>query len=158
MDRRSHRHRWDRLDELHVPRDVTVTVHVKNVSLAQTLRAVVHDLDSQGYHNVDFDACDGMIRISESQSLLRVTQTEFFNARPLLIRLNGAASPSQPAGRDSAELADELISLILQNVDPVNWRANGGINGQIREIGGLLVVTQTPENLHSIQRLLNVLT
>src|SRR5688572_30643558 len=42
------------------------------------------------------------------------------------------------------EIVDGIIDLIQDTVDSDNWKDNGGSNGSIREMGGLLIVSNTP--------------
>lgn len=52
----------------------------------------------------------------------------------------------------------EHIERILYNtVDEPSWKEDGGITGQISVFGGLLIITQSPENQLSIAALLNAL-
>src|SRR4051794_34962953 len=52
----------------------------------------------------------------------------------------GAAPAQQPSA------TADMIHLITDTVASDTWRDNGGNLGAIREIGGQLVVSQTPEN------------
>lgn len=55
---------------------------------------------------------------------------------------------------DREECVDTLIRLIEETVDPNSWRDNGGQIGNLREIGGLLVVEQTASSHDGVQKLL----
>jgi hypothetical protein len=50
----------------------------------------------------------------------------------------------------------QLLALIRSNVDPRSWQANGGPMS-VEQFNGLLVVTQTPENVQRIELLLEQL-
>jgi hypothetical protein len=39
-------------------------------------------------------------------------------------------------------------------VDPDSWEDNGGTTGSLRLLGGIVVITQTPENLAACRRVL----
>jgi hypothetical protein len=66
----------------------------------------------------------------------------------------GAKPATQPS---RAERVDQLIKLILDTVNIDTWRDNGGTIGAIREISGLLVVTQTADAHKQIETLLGQL-
>ncbi len=68
---------------------------------------------------------------------------------------SGGASTDKSATRK--ELVDALIKLIQDTVAADTWRDAGGTVGSIRELGGQLIVTQTPENQQLLQNLLEKL-
>jgi hypothetical protein len=68
---------------------------------------------------------------------------------------NGAVKPtSQPTRADRVV---DLIKLIMDTVNTDSWRDNGGTSGAIRDLSGLLVVTQTADAHKQIQTLLGQL-
>ena len=67
----------------------------------------------------------------------------------------GQGQNDQGPGRQ--ELVDQIIRLIEDTVSTDSWKDNGGAVGSIRELGGQLIVTQTPENQRSLVRLLEQL-
>lgn len=88
-------------------------------------------------------------RAYPAQSAL-VPPTRLGEARPAV----EAAPTTRPTGA-SSEVAEEIISLIQETVDPDSWRENGGNVGAIRELQGQLIVTQTPENQEQLTNLLS---
>ncbi len=52
------------------------------------------------------------------------------------------------------ENIDMLTHLIEECVDPNSWRDNGGQIGAIKELGGLLLITQLPESQKQVESLL----
>ena len=69
----------------------------------------------------------------------------------------GGAADGNPDGSRHAELVDAYIRLIEDSVDSESWHDNGGDIGQIREIGGLLIVTQVESAHQQIDMLLKQL-
>ena len=63
-------------------------------------------------------------------------------------------SPEKVTNFTRQENIDMLIWLILEYVDADSWRDNGGSLGAIRELGGLLIVNQLPENQKQVERVL----
>jgi hypothetical protein len=68
--------------------------------------------------------------------------------------LFGAPPTTQPSASD---LAGSLVSLIQDTVATDTWRDNGGTIGNIRQLNGILIVTQTSENHRLIADLLQQL-
>src|SRR4051794_10161330 len=64
------------------------------------------------------------------------------------------APTTQPSASD---LAGSLVSLIQDTVATDTWRDNGGTIGNIRQLNGILIVTQTSENHRLIADLLQQL-
>jgi type II secretory pathway component GspD/PulD (secretin) len=63
-----------------------------------------------------------------------------------------AAEPAR-ALDTSESLAEEVVDLIRETVDPESWRDNGGTVGAIRTLQGQLIVTQSAENQRHIASL-----
>ncbi len=72
------------------------------------------------------------------------------------IKSNAEQSTAEE-GPTRRELVEQITSLVRDTVDPASWIENGGRIGQIREIGGQLIVTQSPSGHDGIARLLAVL-
>jgi hypothetical protein len=68
---------------------------------------------------------------------------------------NNARDASPPGAQASV---DSLIKLVVDSVAPNTWRDSGGSIGSIREYQGRLVVTQTAENMNSVQQVLDSLS
>ncbi|MDB5330413.1 MAG: hypothetical protein JWP03_1564 [Phycisphaerales bacterium] len=63
----------------------------------------------------------------------------------------------EDAGPTRQELVEQITKLITETVAPDSWRDAGGSVGAVRELQGQLIVTQTPENQHSLVDLLEKL-
>jgi hypothetical protein len=63
------------------------------------------------------------------------------------------ASSSLPLSRD--EYVYEVIEAITDMIATDEWADNGGVVGSIREVGGRLIIRQTPANQREIGRLLD---
>src|SRR5262249_60866533 len=71
---------------------------------------------------------------------------------------SGVENAAKPATQPSrADKIDSLIKLIMDTVNTDSWRDNGGQAGAIRELSGLLVVTQTDDAHKQIETLLGQL-
>jgi hypothetical protein len=68
--------------------------------------------------------------------------------------------PNTPANSGTPiydEKLDSLIRLIEDTVDPASWKDNGGSIGSLSMLGRQLVVSQTADNQHAVQMLLDSL-
>lgn len=62
-----------------------------------------------------------------------------------------------PERRTRKEIVDGIISTIQQHIDADSWKDFGGDTGVLHELGGNLVITQTPRNHQQIEGLLSQL-
>jgi hypothetical protein len=139
-----------------------VTVHVKDTTVSGALLAIIASLHAQGYHDLDFDAMDGGIRVTSAAVVGRRFESECFNVRSLAAGLEAKAPwlvARQPeSSRYHGESAfEQIIRLVTTNVAPATWQDIGGSYGNITNVGGVLVVTQSPKNLGIVRRLLAAL-
>ena len=70
---------------------------------------------------------------------------------------SGAGGNREGPGPTRQELVDQITKLVTDTVQSDSWRDNGGNVGSLRELQGQLIVTQTPENQHSLMNLLEQL-
>jgi type II secretory pathway component GspD/PulD (secretin) len=66
----------------------------------------------------------------------------------------GNQNNNQQTGPTQEELTDELVRLLTEQIDPDNWRENGGSVGFVSRYKGNLLITQTPKNHRAIGALL----
>jgi hypothetical protein len=64
------------------------------------------------------------------------------------------ALPERVTNFSRQENIDMIFRLIEECVDADTWRDNGGQIGNLKELGGLLVVTQLPENQKQVEAVL----
>ena len=69
----------------------------------------------------------------------------------------GGGGGKEKKGPSREELVEQITKLITDTVAPESWREAGGTVGSLRELQGQLIVTQTPENQHSLVNLLEQL-
>ena len=74
-----------------------------------------------------------------------------------IIEYPAPGDPNDALELDSQSLGREIVSEIKDSVAPDTWIDSGGSSGVISISDGTLVVTQTPENLRQIHKLLNFL-
>ena len=92
--------------------------------------------------------------------------TECFNIRPLVdeLRMRKGSTTSQAASTQTAVDANpifNIVPLLTDSIDPASWNDEASDTrdrpGMISEINGILVVTQSPENLQAVRRALEKL-
>jgi type II secretory pathway component GspD/PulD (secretin) len=76
-----------------------------------------------------------------------------------LFQQNGSQTQQQNSTADRSSRIDEIKQYITQNVDTNSWKDNGGDTGSISSspLRAILLITQTPENQHKIQAVLDSL-
>ena len=62
-----------------------------------------------------------------------------------------------PAGPTPQNDPSVFIKLIESTVASDSWKDNGGSIGSIQELSGKLVITQTPDNHHAIEKVLEAM-
>ena len=163
---------WRTLEAAGLSRSKRLRVHLDDVMLEQALQAVLMGL-AEPKGAVGFSVCDGVVTIATPDVLARNTRTECFNIRALLEELRPGIrnfgwepersisefKPPKPAAAQDAlptneEIVERILRLITENVAPDSWRDSGGTIGSDREVAGLLIITQTPENLAAVADLL----
>jgi type II secretory pathway component GspD/PulD (secretin) len=70
---------------------------------------------------------------------------------------NNQQNQDQQGANARADLVASIIKLMEDTVASDSWKDNGGNVGSIRELGGQLIVTQTPETRRSLAQLLEQL-
>lgn len=65
-----------------------------------------------------------------------------------------SAKRDGPPAKTRAELVDDVVRFIQEEVDPQSWRSHGGAVGEIKEMNGHLLITQTTANHEAIQLLM----
>jgi len=146
--------RWPALKTAGVERTTPVKLHLWNVRLATALDillAATEPLVKLGWAEED-----GVITVSMKQDLEQASAPVVYDVRDLLEMMSKQTMPGPPDefGRTRQEVIDELTRLITETIDPDTWRDAGGSTGSMREIGGRLIVGQSPENQKKLQQFL----
>jgi beta-lactamase regulating signal transducer with metallopeptidase domain len=148
---------WKALADAGVERDARVIANLQNVKLANALRLIL-DVAGGDVAALDYAAGGDVIRVSTRQALGRVT-TRVYDVRDLLTAAGADADepPDPVAAETRRALLEELATLIKEAVDPASWRGDGPVAGDLRELRGQFVVTQSRENHRQIIVLLEQL-
>jgi hypothetical protein len=147
---------WVALDDSRIGPREEVTLDLQNVPVAVLLRAALKEA-GRGKRPLDYCIIDGVVRISTADDLHQYVVTRVYNVRDLIEQDVARGAKSSKAGHTPAEAAERLTHVIQEAVDPNSWRDAGGSSGMIRELGGRLIITQTPSNQDAVLGLLSAL-
>lgn len=104
-----------------------------------------------------YDVRDLVFTLDKSEPSTIVPPTRLGQRPPLPTQPK--TSSTQPAASTSVDedtpesLANQVVDLVRETVDPDSWRDNGGAVGSIRTLRGVLIVTQSAENHRQIASL-----
>jgi hypothetical protein len=158
---------WPAMTSAGVPRNFRIHLYLDHVTLRQTISAL-DQFVTNGPWRIHGLVRDGVVTITTEDRL--ETRTECFNIRPIIngLRVRYGAfqrvpndSLSTPSSRaieektSNAEIVESIVKCITDIVSPESWRDAGGTVGSIREVGGIVVIAETPENLAAVADLLH---
>ena len=120
----------------------------RNITVRQALSQLWKDKDA----SIGYSVRDNVILIDTQDNLAKNTITLVYNVRDLI-----AAMINSKEYVTDRESADALTTLLTDSINSDSWRDNGGNVGSVREMMGLLIITQTPDNHRKIEALLDLL-
>ncbi len=162
--------RWQTIEDAGIPRDKPLSIHVKNLRLAQVLWLVMNEAGGTDV-KLAYRASGTLLVLSTAEDLDREMVTKVYDVSDLLARVRSAdrtpaIKPPQGAPDDSNTIFDEprtrsyppepsevgstgqtpemrdLIALIRDTIEPDSWNEHGGL-GTIHSYRGLLVIRNT---------------
>ena len=160
---------WRGLGKVGISRVTSVSVHLRRVTLSKALGLILEAINKEDAR-LGFGADDGTLVIDTRDNLDQGRLiTRVYDIRDLIVELPDFTAPdfdsvTPPAGgvtrpaadqrrMTRAQLIEAMITLIKETVAPDSWQKLG----QIRELSGQLIVSQTPENHASMVHLLEQL-
>ena len=143
---------WHVLEAAGFAKSTTVTVRLKNVAFKTALATILEAADGEKT-KLAYVINQGVITISTVEDLRKNTSTEAYDVRDLLGDKPKAGQTAR-APEDRQERIDAMVKLVTGTVDPESWSDNGGRVGEIKELSGQLIVTQTPQNHKAIENLI----
>ncbi len=178
---------WASLENASVDRTAPVTLNLTNVTVETVLNRVMEKVSPDANTGAAWTISDGVLNIASKEQINRQRTLAIYDIRDLIIEVpnydnapefdlqqalqsgqggggGGGQSPFQdadnedPERRPLQERTEEIIQIITTNVDPDGWRDTaGGETGFIQQLGGLLIITNTPANHRAIHGLLSKL-
>jgi general secretion pathway protein D len=171
---------WNVLEAAGIDKMTQIDTRLRNIKFRKVLEIILRSADLAGV-GLGYTIDDGVITISTSEDLARNTKTFTYDIRDLLVSIptfdnapefnldtgggqGGGGSPfggggggNNPDDGEADELIEQIITLITETIATDSWKDNGGLVGSIQELGGQLIITQTPENHGLITDLLRKL-
>ncbi|MBL8888084.1 MAG: hypothetical protein JNK16_15615 [Phycisphaerales bacterium] len=173
---------WPSLEKIGINKDTPVTVNLSTIRLDHLLDLIVSKVSPDPTSSAAWEVQDGVLRFASAEAINKSTLMVIYDIRDLLIEvpdynnvpqfdLNSALQSSGGGGSGSSpfsggqqqqqgpqrtqeERTDELVRILTEQVDPDNWRENGGAVGFVSRFKGNLLITNTPKNHRAIGSLL----
>lgn len=149
---------WRALEAAGINPDARVGVKLADGPASQALATVLESIGG-GNIAVRYRTQDGVVRVSTNEELSRLAVTRVYDVSDLIKGgLFHAMAWNDPTRNPTEqEVADALVRVLEDTIDPITWRDAGGTVGGIRYFYGRLVVSQTPENQEAVVGLLGAL-
>lgn len=145
--------RWRDLSDAKIESSRRIRLHLWNVSLRTALRVILAEIDDSATPQIGFTVDnDGVLDVCASHSISDHGVIRFYNIRDIV---QSTLTVPPPDGPTPQECVDSIIKLITDSVSPDSWRDAGGSIGAIKEINGVLVVTQSVQSQKEIEALLS---
>ncbi len=169
---------WDSLAEVGVDRDTLVSLNLQPLPARTILDRVLAKVSPDEFNSAGWAVNDGILVVASDSALRRNTFIQIYDIQDLLFQIpnftetpdlelgsivqgqGGSEQDSDievPGGLSGEELLERIREIIQTNVDFDGWRDNGGDTGDIQELNGNLIVTNTASNHRHISNLLSQL-
>ena len=176
---------WQSLEEVGINRETPVTLNLTNVTVETALSRVIERVSPDQFSGAAWSITDGVLTVASRDVINRNKALVIYDIRDLIVEVpdyinapdfdlntvlqqgggEGGGQGQSPFTEDNAdrerrtleERTTEIIDIITTNIDPNGWQANGGDVGMIQQLGGNLIVTNTPANHRAIHGLLTKL-
>jgi len=166
---------WDSLAEVGVDRDTLVSLNLQPLPARTILDRVLDKVSPDEFNSAGWAVNDGILVVASDSALRRNTFIQIYDIQDLLFQIpnftetpdlelgsivQGQGGSEQdteieiPGGLSGEELLERIREIIQTNVDFDGWRDNGGDTGDIQELNGNLIITNTAANHRNISNLL----
>ncbi|MFO0832979.1 MAG: hypothetical protein U0637_14200 [Phycisphaerales bacterium] len=175
---------WQALENAGVDKAAPISLNLTNVPVETILNRVCEKASPDPLTGAAWNVTDGVLTISSREQINKQKAIVIYDIRDLIVEVpnytnsyeldlqqalqqagqgggGGGQSPftQQNQGQEEQrrtlqERTQEILDIITTNVDSEGWRENGGDVGYIQQLGGLLIITNTPANHRSINGLL----
>ncbi|RMH24994.1 MAG: hypothetical protein D6693_09340, partial [Planctomycetota bacterium] len=170
---------WDSLADIGISRDDLVSLSLQPLDAETVLDRVLRKVSPDQFSRANWAVEDGVLVIASDDALRRNTFVVIYDVRDLLFRIQdfeevpdlglgeitqgqggGSQSDFQVEDRDGPteeETLQRIIDIIQSNIDPTGWSVAGGDTGDVTELNGNLIITNTARNHQAIAGLLSQL-
>ncbi len=166
---------WDSLAEVGVDRDTLVSLNLQPLPAKTILDRVLSKVSPDEFNSAGWAVNDGILVVASDSALRRNTFIQIYDIQDLLFQIpdfvetpdlelgsivQGQGGSDQqaevelPGSLSQEELLERIRNIIQTNVDFDGWRDNGGDTGDIQELNGNLIITNTAANHRDISGLL----
>lgn len=151
---------WSPLSVYKIDRQTPISVILNDVTAAEALEVICREACGETLpRSMAFHADGNLVFVSTSDTLNRRTVTRIYDIADLLrlerTRRAYISNVDESMVSTKEEIIEDICRLIVDLVAPDVWREAGGSQGAIREFGGRLIVTQTPDCHRQIAELLD---
>ncbi|MHC4976653.1 MAG: hypothetical protein ACYTF7_08615 [Planctomycetota bacterium] len=171
---------WDSLADVGVDPDTLITLNLQPLPARVVLDRVLDRASPDAFSRAGWAVQDGVLVVASEDALRQNTFIVIYDVQDLLFQIpsyrdvpdldlgsiqqggGGGGSNFQVDVEDTdqptrEELLTRIIDIVQTNVDTDGWADNGGTTGQIQELNGNLIITNTAKNHRQITSLLNQL-
>lgn len=170
---------WGSLANIGLSRDDVISMNLQPLPAETVLDRILRKVSPDAFSRANWAIEDGVLVVASEDALRRNTSIVIYDIRDLLFQVRdfkdipdlglgeitqgqGGSSTSdfeyeEQEGPAEDDILQRVIQIIQSNVDPEGWRDNGGDTGDITELNGNLIITNTARNHQAIAGLLSQL-
>jgi len=137
---------WKALERADIDRNVPVSARLRDIKFSKVLDTVLKAASNEKA-TLAWRRDDGVIEISTAADLQLNLVTKVYDVR-FLAKWRKNAAATQPSTKPT-EPADPLLRILYGSFAPASWKVAGGA-GEIKEVGGQLIISATEENHRAI--------
>ncbi len=158
---------WTALTAGGIDRSTQVNLNLSDVTVETALQLVLNDLGSQT--KLGYVVKEGVVTISTKDDLAKTPVARVYDIRDLLVRVPTFSSPGVDFGNcggtnntscssngcntsnenecwvSKTDMVNALMNTVTSTIDRDSWQPTGTV-GSIRELQGLMIISQTLEN------------
>ena len=171
---------WESLADIGISRDDLVTLNLQPLPAQTVLERVLRKVSPDAFSRANWAVEDGVLVIASDDALRRNTFVVLYDIRDLLFQIrdftdipnlglgqitqgqgggsnSGNFQPEDSTGPTEDDILQKIIDIIQANIDTDGWKDNGGDTGDVNDLNGNLIITNTMKNHQAIAGLLSQL-
>lgn len=170
---------WESLADIGISRDDLVSLSLQPLPAETVLDRVLRKVSPDLFSRANWAVEDGVLVIASDDALRRNKFVVIYDVRDLLFTVNdfvdipnlglGQITQGQGGsqqtdfeetdreGLTEQEILERIVDIIQRNIDPTGWAEAGGDTGDVAELNGNLIITNTARNHRDIAGLLSQL-
>ena len=170
---------WESLADIGISRDDLVSLSLQPLPAETVLDRVLRKVSPDLFSRANWAVEDGVLVIASDDALRRNKFVVIYDVRDLLFTVNdfrdipnlglGQITQGQGGSQQSdfdvdereglteQQILERIVDIIQRNIDPTGWAEAGGDTGDVAELNGNLIITNTARNHREIASLLSQL-